>query len=104
MATTFTWAVAQLDRETADGYVFTAHYTVNAKNDTYSAGAYGSVALERPETLVPFASLTEEQVIGWIQDKLGGAEKVTEIQDALQKQLDEQEAPSKASGVPWSVA
>ena len=103
MATTFTWAVSQLDRETADGYVFTAHYTVNAANDTYSAGAYGSVSLDRPDTLVPFASLTEEQVIGWVQDKLGGAEKVTEIQDALQGQLDEQAAPTKASGVPWSA-
>ena len=103
MATTFTWAVSQLDRETADGYVFTAHYTVSASNDTYSAGAYGSVGLDRPDTLVPFASLTEEQVIGWVQDKLGGAEKVTEIQDALQVQLDEQAAPTKASGVPWSA-
>ena len=103
MATTFTWAVSQLDRETADGYVFTAHYTVNASNDTYSAGAYGSVGLDRPDTLVPFASLTEEQVIGWVQEKLGGAEKVTEIQDALQVQLDEQAAPTKASGVPWSA-
>ena len=103
MATTFTWAVSQLDRETADGYVFTAHYTVNAANDTYSAGAYGSVGLDRPDTLVPFASLTEEQVIGWVQEKLGGAEKVTEIQDALQAQLDEQAAPTKASGVPWSA-
>jgi len=104
MATTFTWAISQLDRETADGYVFNAHYTINASNDTYSAGAYGSVGLERPETLVAFASLTEEQVIGWVQEKLGGAEKVAEIQDALQAQLDEQAAPTKASGVPWSVA
>ena len=103
MATTFTWAVSQLDRETADGYVFTAHYTVNATNDTYSAGAYGSVGLNRPETLVAFASLKEEQAIGWVQEKLGGAEKVTEIQDALKKQLDEQEAPTTASGVPWSA-
>ena len=103
MATTFTWAVSQLEREVSDGYVYTAHYTVNASNDKYSAGAYGSVSLERPETLVAFKNLTKEQVIGWIQDKLGGAEKVTEIQDALQKQLDEQEAPTKASGVPWSA-
>jgi len=103
MATTFTWAVSQLDRETADGYVFTAHYTVNAANSTYSAGAYGSVSFDRPETLVAFSALTEELVISWIQDKLGGEAKVTEIQDALQKQLDEQEAPTKASGVPWSA-
>ena len=99
--TTFTWAIAELERETADGYVFTAHYTVAANDGTYASSAYGSVGFERPETLVPFADLTEEQVIGWVKEALGGDEKVTEIQDALQAQLDEQRTPSKASGKPW---
>ena len=100
--TTFTWAIAELERETADGFVFTAHYTVNAADGTYTAGAYGSVGFDRPETLVPYADLTEEQVIGWVKEKLGGDEKVTEIQAALQAQLDEQRTPSKASGMPWA--
>ena len=99
--TTFTWAIAQLERETADGYVFTAHYTVNAADGIYTASAYGSVGFERPETLIAYADLTEEQVIGWVKEKLGGDEKVTEIQDALQAQLDEQRTPSKATGKPW---
>ena len=56
MSTTFTWNVANLERETADGYVYTVHYTVSAADDTYSAGAYGSIGLERPEgELIPFA-------------------------------------------------
>jgi hypothetical protein len=101
MATTNTWKIAQLERETADGYVYTAHYTVDANDGTYKAGAYGSVGFERPETLVPFADLTEEQVIGWVKEKLGGDEKVTEIEAALQAQLDEQKTPTKASGKPW---
>jgi hypothetical protein len=102
--TAFTWKIAQLERETTDGYVFTAHYTVNAADGTYSAGAYGSIALERPEDeMIPFADLTEETVIGWVQEKLGGAEKITEIEAALQAQLDEQRAPSKAQGVPWTT-
>jgi hypothetical protein len=100
--TTYTWRIAQLERETADGYVYTAHYTVDATDDTYRAGAYGSIGLERPEgELIPFADLTEELVIGWVQAKLGGEEKVTEIHAALQAQLDEQRAPSKAQGLPW---
>tara|TARA_R100001463_G_C3446319_1_gene213129 strand:- start:41 stop:358 length:318 start_codon:yes stop_codon:yes gene_type:complete len=100
--TTFTWSVAQLERETADGFVFTAHYTVNAADDTYNAGAYGSVGFERPETLIAFADLTEEVVIGWVKEAIGGADKVAEIEAALQSQLDEQKAPTKASGLPWS--
>ena len=101
MATEFTWAIANLERETSDGYVFTAHYTVNAKDDTYSAGAYGSLGLERPEgELIPFADLTEGTVVQWILDSLG-EEKVTSVCEALQAQLDEQRAPSKAAGLPW---
>jgi len=101
MATTNTWKIGQLDRETADGYVFTAHYTVNATDETYSAGAYGSIGFEKPDTLVPFADLTEETVVGWVKAQLT-AEKVTEVEAALQAQLDEQKTPTKASGTPWS--
>jgi hypothetical protein len=28
--TEFTWAIAQMERKTADGVVFTVHYTINA--------------------------------------------------------------------------
>jgi hypothetical protein len=99
--TTFTWAIANLERETADGYVFTAHYTVNANDGTYSSGAYGSLGFERPDNLIPFSELTEATVVGWVKEHFG-AEKVAEIEAALQAQIDEQRAPSKASGVPWA--
>ena len=102
MATTTTWDIAQLDRETVDGFVYTAHYTVNSTDGTYNAGAYGSVGFERPETLVAYADLTKEVVIGWVKEAIGGADKVAEIEAALQTQLDEQKAPTKASGTPWS--
>ena len=102
MSTTFTWSIANLERETADGYVFTAHYTISANDGTYSAGAYGSVGFERPESLIPFADLTKEIVIDWVKVAIGGEEKVTEIEAALQAQLDEKHAPTKATGTPWS--
>jgi len=98
-----TWEIAQLERETADGYVYTAHYTVDANDGTYSAGAYGSIGLERPEgEMIPFSELTEELVVGWVKDKLG-AEAVANVETALQAQLDEQRAPSKAQGLPWAA-
>ena len=100
MSTTNTWKIAQLERETADGYVFTVHYNVDANDGTYSAGAYGSVGLERPETLVPFADLTEETVVGWVKAAIGGDDNVAEIEAAFQAQLDEQAAPTKATGTP----
>lgn len=102
MSTTYTWKIAQLERETADGLVIVAHYVVDAENGTYRAGAYGSIGFERPEgDLIPFADLTEETVVGWVKDQLT-AEKVAEVEAALQNQLDEQAAPTKAAGLPWA--
>lgn len=101
MSTTTTWKIVELERETADGYVFQVHYTVDATDGTYKSGAYGSLEFERPETLVPFADLTEEAVLGWVKEKLGGEEKVSEIEKTLQAQIDEQKAPTKATGTPW---
>lgn len=99
--TTFTWAIANLERETEDGFVMTAHYVVDANDGTYSSGAYGSVGFQRPDNLIPFADLTEKLVVGWVKEALGGDDKVAEIEAALQAQLDEQRNPTKAAGVPW---
>jgi hypothetical protein len=102
MTTAFTWAIANLERNTADGKVTTVHYTVNASDDTYSAGAYGSLGFDG-EITTPFSELTESQIVGWVLESLGD-EKVTSVCEALQAQLDEQRAPSKAAGVPWTNA
>jgi hypothetical protein len=103
--TTYTWKVSQLERETSDGYVFTAHWTVNAtetvEDQTYTAGAYGSIGFERPEEdLIPFDELTKEIVTSWVLDKLG-EEQVTNMETSLINQIQEQKTPSKLSGVPW---
>jgi len=101
MTTTFTWAIANLERETADGFVYTGHYTVNATDgEAYSAGAYGSIGFERPEELIPFDDLTQEIVIEWVKEKLG-EEQVEKVETALESQIDEKRAPTKASGTPW---
>lgn len=100
MSLTSTWNIVSLERETNDGFVFTAHYTVDANDGIYSAGAYGSIGFERPETLIPYMDLTKDEVVGWVKEALG-EEKVLEIGQALLAQIEEQRSPSKASGVPW---
>ena len=108
--TTFTWKVANLERNLPENKVYTVHYTVNALSDQvdpnsesggfYSAGAYGSIGLDG-EVSVEFADLTEALVVEWVKTALGGEEKVAEIEAALQAQIDERIAPTKAAGVPW---
>ena len=101
MSTTFTWSIYTLERETSDGYVYRAHYRVDAADGTYTTDTYDSVGLERPETLIPYSDLTEEVVIGWVQEAIGGEEKVAEVEAGLQAQLDKKRQPTEANGVPW---
>ena len=94
---TTTWTIAQLDRQTSDGLVTTAHWRVNAVDGEYSAGSYGIVGFERGETFIAYDSLTEAQVIAWVKDKLD----VEAIEASLAAQIALQKAPVTATGVPW---
>ena len=107
MANTYTWKVGQCDRTLADGVITTLHYTVTAvtEDEVYSAGAYGSIGLEAPEaeTMIAYDSVTEANCIAWVQAALGGDEKVTEIQTALDNQLTEKRTPTTGAGTPWAA-
>ena len=92
-----TWTISQLDRQTSDGLVTTAHWRVNAVDGEYSAGSYGTVGFKRGDTFIAYDSLTEAQVIAWVKDKL----EVAEIEASLQAQIDAKKNPVTATGVPW---
>ena len=92
-----TYTIAQLDRQTSDGLVTTAHYRVDAVDGEYSAGTYGTVGFERGDTFTAYDSLTEAQVIAWVKEKLDAAE----IEASLQSQIEAKKNPVTATGVPW---
>ena len=94
---TTTWKIAQLDRQTSDGLVTTAHWTVNAVDGKHSASAYGTVGFERGDTFTAYDSLTEAQVIAWVKDKLD----VEAIEASIAAQIESQKNPTTAVGVPW---
>jgi hypothetical protein len=113
MATTYTYKIVNLERETVDDYVFTIHYTIIASDGTHEAGSFGSIGLKRPDTLIPYADLTEEKLIEWLKGELNSGKKtdedgnevvidrVAELEANLQAQLDEKAAPTTAKGLPW---
>ena len=109
MANTYVWKIADLNRDVSDNFAHTAHYTVPAISDqadsegnAYNSGAYGSIGLDRPKTLVSFDDLTEADIVAAVQAKLGGAKKVTEIETSLAARITEQVTPTQASGKPSS--
>jgi len=103
MATTYDWAVHNMERTLSNGFVETVHYTVSASDGTYASSAYGSLGLEPPEEedAIPYAELTPEIVTNWVKEKFG-EEKVEQIEDALAAQIEQQRTPTKGAGMPWA--
>ena len=106
MANTYVWKIVDLNRDVSDNFAHTAHYTVTAISDqvdsesnAYNSGAYGSISLDRPKTLVSFDDLTEADIVAAVQAKIG-AEKVTAMQEQLAARITEQVTPTQASGKP----
>jgi propanediol dehydratase small subunit len=94
----FTWNVVQMDRQVADGFVTTVHYTVSAVDGELTASTYGTVGFTKEEMdYVPFEELTPEQVIGWVKDSLGQET----VEEGLAAQIEAQKNPVQQSGLPW---
>jgi len=96
----YTWSVAQLDRNTSDGFVNTVHWRVNAKDGDLNASSYGTVVYTQEEgkTLVPYDTLTETAVLVWVQESL---DKAT-VEASLAQQIESLKNPVTAKGVPWA--
>jgi len=93
-----TWSVAQLERNTSDGFVVTVHYRVNAVDGDYSAYTYGTVGYTQGQgSFVPFDNLTEETVIGWVKESLDAET----VEASLASQIEAQKAPATIAGLPW---
>ena len=96
----FTWNVVQMNRLTSDGFVVAVHYTVNAVDGEYTASTYGSVGYtQEDKSYIPYDSLTEAEVIGWVQESLG---KDT-VEASLTAQIELEKNPVQEAGVPWET-
>lgn len=96
---TTTWTIAQCDRLTADGFITTAHWTATAVDGDYSAGAYGSCGFAAGTPAIPYADVTEQEVLDWCW--AGGVDKDA-VEASLAAQIAAQKAPVVSAGVPWS--
>ena len=114
MAITNTWSVTNMKHTDADGGVFLVYWSMVAKSDgtpSYAASEGGKLRCEydaSSEGFIPYADLTETDVLGWVYNSLiqgdeTSAEAKARVEadrDAkVQKQIDA--ATTTASGVPW---
>jgi hypothetical protein len=89
--------VNQLDRNTDGDIVTTIHWTAIKEDGGFTASAYGTVGVEVGDTVIPFASLTEETVKTWLAEKLD----LEAMEASLDAQIEAQKNPVTATGIPW---
>ncbi len=109
MTITNTWAVVQMDAyPELDGetdVVFTVHWTLTGTDGTYTAGVYGSagVTVDPDAPFTPYADLTQEQVIGWVQSAMG-EEQVAAYEANVATQIGDQiNPPVVTPPLPWGA-
>ena len=98
---TTTWSIGQLDRNAANGGVTVAHWRVEAVDGEYSASAYGTVGFTPDASatgFVPYANLTEAEVLAWVW--ASGVDKAA-AEASLEAQIEAQKNPVTLNGVPW---
>jgi len=93
-----TWKITQLDRQTSDGFITTAHWTATAVDGDYTASVYSTCGFATATPAIPYASVTEAEVLDWCW--ANGVDKdATEA--SLAAQIELQKNPVTATGVPW---
>lgn len=100
MAATFNWTVAQLERKLSDGFVFVAHWRCTASDGDFSASSYGTAGFTadpEAEGFVPYESLTEADVLGWVWESVDKES----VEASLQSKIEADKNPVTAAGVPW---
>jgi len=98
---TTTWTISQLDRNTANGFVTTAHWQATAVDGEHTASIYSTCSWADGTVNTPYDQLTQATVLGWVW--ANGVDKEA-TEDALAAQIALQKAPVTASGTPWGQA
>ena len=97
---TIVWNISQLDRQTSDGFVTTAHWQATATDGDYSASVYSTCSWQAGTPTIPYNSVTMQEVLDWCW--ASGVDKdATEA--SLLAQIELQKNPVKATGIPWSA-
>ena len=95
-----TWTISTLERELSDGGVIVAHWRATAVDGDFSASSYGTCGFTPDPSasdFIAYDSLTEADVIGWVQAELDQ----DAIEASLAAQIEADKNPTQAAGVPW---
>lgn len=92
-----------LERQSDNGGVVIVHFSTFETQGEYTASQYGTESFQPdPDApgYVPYESLTEADVVGWLESRWG-TEGMAAKQAALDADIANQANPPVVSGLPW---
>ena len=98
---TTTWTITQTNYETANGFIFTAHWTATQVDGDYTASLWSTCSWQAGTPTIPYANVTMQEVLDWCWAS-GVSKDATEA--ALAQQIELQKNPVTATGTPWTSA
>jgi len=109
MADVYTWVIEAMNcKPQEDGQtdvVITVHWRLNGTDGQYSGTVYSTVGLTYTpgSPFTPYADLTQDQVIGWVQDALG-QDQVISLEANVAAQIEAQiNPPVVTPPLPWAA-
>ena len=102
MAITYTWTIAQLERNTSDGGVTVAHWRCNGVDGDHTASSYGTTShTPDPDAsdFIAYADLTEADVLAWVWASVD--KDATEA--SLAAKIEADKNPTSSTGMPWAA-
>lgn len=91
--------------KTADGKVINVDLTISLSDeeDEVSYNTHWTFQNESSAAFIPYNELTEEVMVGWLQEELS-AEIKAGVYDRLKEMLEDKKQPKMATGLPWAAA
>jgi len=98
--TTYNWAILNLDRRTSDGFIQVAHWQCTGADGDINSSVYATVSFEEGSPSIPYESVTEAEVLGWIW--ANGVDKDA-VEASIADRIEALKNPVQATGTPWTA-
>lgn len=112
MTTIFTWSITEMqvraDVDNLKNFVSIVNWELTGDDGVNTSSVVSAFGFKPDDTInyTPYEELTQDQVIGWVKDRLG-ANGISHFEGIVQSQLDNVTTPSvtpEPKPLPWVTA
>ena len=98
MTISYNWTISQCDRKLPSEFITVAHWQATGTDGEHSASVYSTCSFADGEINIPYANVTEANVLEWCW--ANGVDKEA-VEASIASRIEALKNPVQASGTPW---